>query len=408
MKMNMKILILCSRYTDSTSANGVCAKNLAEAFYKKGYQVWVIAVSDSILIKPINLNGVLVYGIPHNTIIQKLQKFQKAHGFINKLLFHLYRLRHGIQSLLLYPIDYSSKRVSLVFNLSQKIIDENGVTTVLGTSYPYHSVEVAIKLKNRYKEKLQIVTYHFDLMFYPNNLNLLVYYYKRWKFLQAFKNEVSTVDKILLPESYNGTKLAPNVSLVGLPVFIIDPDFDRSDYSYPVNTINITYIGSLDSVNRNPKSILTFFREICIKSGLKIRIHIWGNLVDVETFQLIKEDSIVEYHGTVENRYVMDLLKKTDFLLNLSNKVTYNLIPSKIFQFFSSNKPVINFVHNKNDVSLKYFKEYANSINIEANTLHLYHDKLISFILNRLKDSGNSSGNFERFTPGYICERIIN
>jgi glycosyltransferase involved in cell wall biosynthesis len=405
--MKKNILILCSRYLDSTSANGVCAKNLAEAFHQKGFKVWVIAVSDNFFMKPINLNGVLVYGIPHDTKIQKLQKFQKTHSPINNLRFKLYRLWHGIQSLLSYPIDFSSKRVNLVFKLSQNIIDENGVTIVLGTSFPYHSVEVAIKLKKLYKEKLHIVTYHFDLMFYPNNLNPLVYKYKRWKFMQAFKNEVNVVDKILLPESYKGTQFASNVSLVGLPVYIIDPNFDQSDYNYPNNTLNITYIGSLDSVNRNPRNILTFFREICKKTGLEVRIHIWGKLVDGAIFQLIKEDPIVEYHGTVENRYVMDLLKKTDFILNLSNKVTYNLIPSKIFQFFASNKPIINFVQNKNDMSLKYFTEYANSINIETNSLHLYHDELITFILNKLKDSGVSSGNFERFSPSYICEKII-
>src|SRR5699024_11040684 len=52
----------------------------------------------------------------------------------------------------------------------------------------------------------------------------------------------------------------------------------------------------------------------------------------------------------------------SDFLVNISN-IYADVVPSKIFELFSLGKPIVNFVKNKNDFSLKYFEAYPLCFN---------------------------------------------
>ena len=42
-------------------------------------------------------------------------------------------------------------------------------------------------------------------------------------------------------------------------------------------------------------------------------------------------------------------------------KRDFHLVPSKIFQLFASGKPILNYVFDRNDVSLPYFERYENT-----------------------------------------------
>lgn len=67
---------------------------------------------------------------------------------------------------------------------------------------------------------------------------------------------------------------------------------------------------------------------------------------------------------------VMDILEKSDILLNISNKQSYSAVPSKIFQMFSIRKPIINVVRHPKDFAKKYFDIYPSVFTIEE-----YNDK---------------------------------
>ncbi len=112
----------------------------------------------------------------------------------------------------------------------------------------------------------------------------------------------------------------------------------------------------LDRINSNSKK--------------RIVLHIWGKITDEKTMTQINVSQFIQYHGLIENVYTAYLLKTADFCLNLSNAITYNMVPSKIFQLFALSKPIINIVANDNDVSLEYFikNEYVINIYKKFNT----------------------------------------
>ena len=378
---NRNILILCSGYLDSTSANGVCSRNLAEYFISQGHNVWVIAVSPVEINTPINVNGVKVYGIPNASNVQSIDNAVNNASSYGRFKLATYRVFWGMLAVFCYPRAVIRTRVNIVYKLSVDLIDTHNIDVVLATSFPYDSIEVGEKLKKKYDKRIRVVTFHFDLLFYPNNTNRIAYNYKRSRFLKAFKKECSVVDKVLLPETFKEEIKYKNVQKVGFPVYCDSYDCSASDLIFDPEYINISYIGTLDRTNRNPEQIIKCLDAIIRRYGLKIHLHIWGAIRGDDVVSMIGGYSFVKYYGSIDNQYVQDIYKKSDYLLNIANKMLYNLLPSKIFQFFYSGKPIINFVQNKNDVSLDYFNEYKNSINIFPNESHDWEVDLYRFIM---------------------------
>jgi hypothetical protein len=52
-------------------------------------------------------------------------------------------------------------------------------------------------------------------------------------------------------------------------------------------------------------------------------------------------------------------MKRADFLVNCGNITDYQL-PSKIYEYMGTGKPIINFILNLRDASLQAMKDYRN------------------------------------------------
>lgn len=396
------ILILCSAYFESTSANGVCAKNMAEEFVSNGHNVWVIATSQKSITKAVN--GVMVFGIPSGLHARSISKYQQKSGFCGRILYTAVRGFWGFLSVFSYPKNIDKSRIKKVKSLANQIIKDNDITHILATSFPYDSIEVGLQFKKIYKEKIRLVTYHFDLMFYPDNSNKLVYSFKRWRFINSFNEEIRIADRILLPESCTDEFESNKVIKTGLPIYLTDKEIISSDVVFSDKYINICYIGSLVSPNRDPKPVVEVLEKVSVRLPKPIMLHIWGKVVGNSLLSEIKRSPIVKYHGSIDNCYVQDIYMKSDFLLNIGNKIVYSLLPSKIFQYFASQKPIINFVQHPMDFSKKYFMDYGNTVFIWSYENNIDINNIVKDIQERIDTcSNNKTETFLRFTPKFLC-----
>ena len=85
------------------------------------------------------------------------------------------------------------------------------------------------------------------------------------------------------------------------------------------------------------------------------------------------------------------------------------MLPSKIFKSFLSGKPIINIIRSKKDVSIKYFEEYAHSLNILEENLKKENlcIQLIDFVnANKAKTFDIPQNLIEPNTPQYIVNKI--
>ena len=86
------------------------------------------------------------------------------------------------------------------------------------------------------------------------------------------------------------------------------------------------------------------------------------------------------------------------------------MIPSKIFQIFAANKPIIFCISSKKDKSIPYFDLYGHTCFVKEYECNEEADlKLVlSFIKdNYLKHLIIDDQLFEKSTPQYICNEIL-
>ena len=98
-------------------------------------------------------------------------------------------------------------------------------------------------------------------------------------------------------------------------------------------------------------------------------------------------DNII-HHEAVSFDRAFATMEKADVLLNLSNTLD-NMVPSKIFDYFSIGKPVVNVQKIKNCPSREYFDRYPLSFTFEDFAPNNYDLK------NFLHNAKNKTVNFE-------------
>ena len=358
------VLIICGMFGSSESANGICAKNIAEEMLNRGISINIITDGeiDSELVE----KGINIYSIKESWFKGFLRDNMKNQNPVRRILFHIIHLFRNVVSSIVYP-NVSPFREKNVTKSAIQIIRENDIDMVLGLYRPYESISSVLKLKQLFGERIIGVTYHLDLLSAPENQSKMIRAYKAYKGKRAFLKELRDCDRILLPNSAKELGIKhEKLNYLDFPLYkkeygechqTIDFEFDKA-------FINISYVGTLDSENRSPKEVVGLLEKLHMIHGKKIILHIWGKLNDIETERMIKGNHLICYHGLINNNFVMTVLRNSDFLLNISNRITYRMIPSKIFQLFAANKPIINIVQHKDDAALPYFYKSSCSLSI--------------------------------------------
>ena len=127
-------------------------------------------------------------------------------------------------------------------------------------------------------------------------------------------------------------------------------DFDKND-------VNILFCGLLEDGYRSPQQFLLTAEKL-MEKGLPLKIHFLGTSTSkaLESFCRKYPDRIVHHQAVSFDRAVATM-KKADILLNISNNLD-NQVPSKIFDYFSLGKAVINVQKIENCPSREYFDRY--------------------------------------------------
>ena len=407
--MKENILLLCSDYASPSHANSICVQNLAEEFVREGHKVWVMSWAESMEEREFTHNGVNIVERKRNLFSRVICFFGDKEGPIWSFLFKMIQLFRFAYTFLFYPnvAPMDSWRLG---RSAARLITEKGITTVVATYRPYETIKAAIELKKRFGEKIWVSTYHLDLLTSPDNTSVFILKAKNKQHDKALHKELKMVDRILLP---NSAPICDNckVRYVDFPVFVCNKIEFLPAISFDNTKINISYVGSLDIVNRNPEKFFSILSDIPLVEGREVILHIWGKLSDNEVKKMVDSSPKVIYHGMARSEEVPGLLSASDFLLNVGNGITYKMIPSKVFQYFASAKPIINLVRHKDDASLPYFKKYGYSLPLylidDVNEADLVA-AIIAFINRyyRIKLSISPS-LFEESSPSFICKQIV-
>lgn len=408
----MNILIISHSFYPSSEPRANRWTEIAKNFQKNGHQVKVITSSSSSkLLKTFNIQGIEVQEVydplyRYTKNVLKIPINNASKDYINPVKFiskFIYKFK--------WP-DYAFLWIPFGVYYGTKLINGNNFDLIISVSNPFSSHIIALLLKK--KNSLWIADYGDPFSFekiYPSNNQKL------------YNKLNSYVEKIVIRKSNYVTLTNENVKQKFLNFFnsnkyiIIPPFFNK------INTINnnvyncrylehdkinIVYSGSLYSKIRNPLKFVEFIKKVNLKLEKKIVIHFFGNIGDC--YFLHHYSNFVKIHGGVSLSELILINKKSNFLLNIGNSTTYQL-PSKIFEYMITQKPILNLIYDSNDLTIPILEKYNASLNI-INTekyMNINNDDIIKFLLHPTKINSNYLEEItNEFSVDAITKKYLN
>lgn len=170
------------------------------------------------------------------------------------------------------------------------------------------------------------------------------------------------------------------------------------------NIINCMFLGTIYGGARNPEYTLRLFNYIVED---KVQLHLVG--VEEADLPIKYRNKNIICYGRKDIKTCKELMKKADFLVNIGN-IVLNQVPSKIFDYISTGKPIINICESEHCPSIYYMNRYKSSINIikgkesqkvQSNMLKQFIQKKHHILTNE-----EIKSIFYECTPFYCAEKI--
>jgi len=96
----------------------------------------------------------------------------------------------------------------------------------------------------------------------------------------------------------------------------------------------------------------------------EVLLHLYGYGCNdiIEKFKKTLGDRLI-VHGKVSREETLEAMFNADILVNIGNSIP-NQLPSKVFEYISMGKPVVNFAELKEDTSHRYFSKYPLALTV--------------------------------------------
>ncbi|MGK7875794.1 MAG: glycosyltransferase [Xenococcaceae cyanobacterium] len=421
----MKLLVITYYYSPMLNPRAFRWKSIAEYWTRQGHRVDVVCSLMPGLLREEILNGVHVHRVG-STITEKLKKSlgktdmnsfdgnrcNKSARLINdRWLTRFAKWIYDQTWKKLYWPDHAClwyfpalKKVQQLM----KVQDYDGIVTI---SHPFTGHLVGLRIKKRCQKIKWLVDIGDPFCFLEktplNNQQLykpINYLFEHKVFSRADALSVTTKPTLekyaeLFPENAQKIQVIP--PLLSWPE---DQTSEGSLFS-DEQKLRLVYVGTLYKRVRSPDYCLKIFDKLLqTKLSEKIELHFFGSIHDCQDcFEDYKAklDKKIFIHGKVSRSQTLQAMKKADCLVNIGNYTPYQL-PSKVVEYVSTGKPILNIVNIANDSSLAFFENYTalfTMFNNQEEAGENNFDKLLNFLENlpsvRSDENKVFTANFE-------------
>lgn len=355
-----KVLFIVHEYYPYGSAITNCLKPIIDEMNNQEIMVSILTrrthqelkkyeIIDNVEIFRIND----LFNIYNNKVNNSKNRFEKLYNKIILKLVWIYRTKIKKENEGFLNIEKSIK-------LGKKILKNNNYDTIISCSYPFAMHKIAKELKNEFNIKW--VAYQFDPHTYNHTLDNKIVSERLEEEINTFKN----VDKIFLPKENYEENLKTDLKELKEKYYPIDfALIKKIDYKKLANNKKIifTFTGTFYDDIRTPYDMFNFFENI----NLDYELHLYY------IAEKSMNDSILEYQKKFKKKLVLHFnrpkeecdiaLKNSDIIINIGNRIK-NQTPSKIFEYISLGKPIVNFYNIDEDTSKKVLNKYPLVLNI--------------------------------------------
>ena len=404
-----RILIISYFYAPINNARAFRWSAIAEHWVRKGHHVDVISVWMPALHREEILNGVHVYRVG-GTITEGLRSQLKKSvnlssstksrsyslteltGSATSIIKTLVKVIHDHTWKKVFWPDYACLWYFPALKKAKQLLEKHHYESLISVSVPFTGHLVGLGIKKNLPEIPWLVDIGDPFCFIeylPTNNH---HFYKNLNY--ATENKIfrkaesvsvttkATLEKYrsLFPESATKISIIPQLMSLDMKPTIKGEVFPKD------GKIRLVFAGRLYSEIRKPDFILRLFKHL-LNTHLsdRLELHFFGNINDCQGYfepYKILIDKKIFCHGIANRDRVLQAMQEADVLVNIANESPYEL-PSKVVEYVSLGKPVLNLSKIDNDSSTEFFKVYPGTLCLLENgtTSDLEHIvKLVEFI----------------------------
>ncbi|MGM9958538.1 MAG: hypothetical protein ACI32B_04735 [Erysipelotrichaceae bacterium] len=386
-----KILVVSSKSYEKARADGLCGKNLKEGFHNN--DVFLLGYAE------INGSGLIKRGNNEYEFFYHENKRKE-----NKYL-------KTVKRLIRPEIDY--ELVEQFEKNIELIIESEKIDTLVAIFFPLETVVAVSNIKKKYpdiKTILYEVDSSTDVEYYLGRLDK--YYISAYK--RYMKSIYAYFDYVLVMNAhYNhvnecfGNALGNKLKRIDSPVLCFNETLEY-DNRENRDTVNFFYTGFLNSETYSPLPILKFFEINKDKLNWCLHFYSRGNCEDMLK-EASEKDKRIKVHGYVSKYELNRSLREADIFLSVSYDFKPNSIPSKVFEYFNSNRPVIHFCEKENIFTREYMNRYPRGYVVYTSEMIEDNERVVGFIDKSIKSELpeiNAKNVFKMNTPEYSAELI--
>ncbi len=428
------VLVVSGSYFPYATANTVCMKKFEDALKDNGHIV-IYCNRKHDLYEPDfhNEQGTNIYTVGKNSdlffqTIENLKKIKlpnKMHESF-ELSMKGYRIFQKIKNFgksKEYLRKQAREEYLLTYaNKIREIILERKIDLVISVSMPFDShcaVFMAMQsLKNSLSQVIpKWIAYCIDAYWSKAGIPQKDIPVMKKEELEIF----NACDRILfldtIEKDYAGKEYDELRSkFISLPLPLFDVKAEQQNYSNEGfirkdDVFEVVYTGTVYDDFSNADACIGVAESF---AGEKIRFHFLGKIYP-KSLNLFKElkykmPEQIEIYGRQSYPYAKGSMQKADILLNLAND-NANQIPSKIFEYMMTLKPILNIYRVNNDVGTKFLNKYPLAFNFDCNK---GFQRQIGLLKKWIKETNIHSISIEELndiyhdiTTNVVCDKFI-
>lgn len=358
-------LFLTGTYLPMPGANGAIIDIIIKDLKNRGHSITVLSTKNNKFESDFEIiNDIKIHRIDSSNYSSNLKK----KGVLSKLNL----IKRRLTNLFLFwdfP-NFDRNQVDKTVKKAIEIISSNDIQHVIAVNKPHSNINASYVLKDKFPE-IDFGAYYLDLLTGINKPKLLPKSIYKKLLVKSYKKTFKKLDFILLPESFGqledynlSHELSSKIEFVDYPTFNSELNIGgnySAHNSDRKNKFSLIFAGTLDLVYRNPKVFLETVSKMDIAKN-DIQINIFGKNNCQDIFDDYSSKVNLINNGFQSKEIINKYYEDSNYLVNISNSYS-DVVPSKIFELFSMGKPIINFVKNEEDYSLRYFEEYPICFN---------------------------------------------
>ena len=289
----------------------------------------------------------------------------------------------------------------------KSVLNENHYDLCLITMMPHEAVWAMMSLIKQNSVKTPFGVLQYDTFWNQEEIPVK-YKEDRFRFEQDIANQslfVMTTRQIYSANTERDASLKGKLISSEFPSVVekLSEEKTLSD-----GKTHCVFLGRLYEKIRPPEKVVKVIAGLDL-SDIVFDFYGMGQELIENSPDYLEAKSRIVLHGSVGNEEAEKVRALSDVLVNIDN-ANLSQVPSKIFEYISSCKPILNFYFDDNSPILDYLYRYPNCLNVNVNKqldYNLIKDFIIKSKLTKL-DFSTIQDIFSKNTPDYVAQQCLN